>query len=107
MEDTQRWRDVENLNVTTACIPAGEPYVSGIEASHFDTLTFDVAIRIIGRTTGARTCTRRTMAERHSGTSTNNLPADGPADYVHVVREDPRNRDLLFVGTSIRRVRIG
>jgi photosystem II stability/assembly factor-like uncharacterized protein len=28
---------------------------------------------------------------------TKNLPAEGP---VHVIREDPRNRDLLFVGTE-------
>jgi len=31
----------------------------------------------------------------------NNLPADGPGDFVHVIRESPVNRDLLFVGTSI------
>src|SRR5258708_13256117 len=30
-----------------------------------------------------------------------NLPKTSPADYLHVVREDPTNRDLLFVGSSI------
>jgi photosystem II stability/assembly factor-like uncharacterized protein len=30
----------------------------------------------------------------------NNLPKTSPADYVHVIRESPRNRDVLFVGTS-------
>ena len=29
-----------------------------------------------------------------------NLPTGGP-DFVHVVREDPYNRDLLFVGTDV------
>ena len=30
----------------------------------------------------------------------NNLPTGGP-DFVHVVREDPRNENLLFVGTDV------
>jgi hypothetical protein len=30
----------------------------------------------------------------------NNLPADG-VDFVHVITEDPVNRDLLFVGTDV------
>jgi hypothetical protein len=30
----------------------------------------------------------------------NNLPTGG-ADFVHVIREDPVNRDLLFVGTDV------
>ena len=30
----------------------------------------------------------------------NNLPANG-VDFIHVVREDPYNRDLLFVGTDV------
>lgn len=29
-----------------------------------------------------------------------NLPADGP-DFVHVIKQDPRNPDLLFVGTDV------
>ena len=29
-----------------------------------------------------------------------NLPSDGP-DFVHVIREDPVNRDLLYVGTDV------
>jgi len=30
----------------------------------------------------------------------NNLPTSSPQDYLHVIREDPHNRDLLFVGSS-------
>ena len=29
-----------------------------------------------------------------------NLPTGGP-DFVHVIREDPVNRDLLFLGTDV------
>lgn len=29
-----------------------------------------------------------------------NLPSDGP-DFVHVIKQDPVNRDLLFVGTDV------
>ena len=29
-----------------------------------------------------------------------NLPSDGP-DFVHVIKEDPRNEHLLFVGTDV------
>ena len=35
----------------------------------------------------------------------NNLPKTSPADYLHVIREDPHNRDLLFVGSSRTRLR--
>jgi hypothetical protein len=28
------------------------------------------------------------------------LPHESPADFVHVIREDPYNRELLYVGTS-------
>ncbi|HEX6941097.1 MAG TPA: hypothetical protein VF158_16890 [Longimicrobiales bacterium] len=30
-----------------------------------------------------------------------NLPSGGPQDFVHVIREDPYDPDLLFVGTDI------
>ncbi len=41
------------------------------------------------------------MAARSFRSIVNNLPKDGPADFLHVIREDPYNRDLLFVGSSI------
>ena len=44
---------------------------------------------------------RRTTAARHSDSIVNDLPTGGVADFVHVIREDPSNRDLLFVGTSM------
>ena len=67
---------------------------------HFDTLTFYVAFDnhrdndftpyLYVTTDGGKTF--RSIA--------NNLPTGGP-DFVHVIREDPVNRDLLFVGTDV------
>jgi photosystem II stability/assembly factor-like uncharacterized protein len=75
-------------------------WVSRVEASHFDTATVYIAFdghrdnnfkpylyvsNDFGRTF-------RSIAS--------NLPANG-VDFVHVVREDPYNRNLLFVGTDV------
>ncbi|MEO7995878.1 MAG: hypothetical protein ABI852_00465 [Gemmatimonadaceae bacterium] len=80
---------------------AGEVYVSRIEASAFDTNTFYVTFDnhrwgdfkpyVFATTDGGRSF--RSIA--------NNLPVGGPGDFLHVIREDNRNRDLLFVGSSI------
>ncbi|HEU4988475.1 MAG TPA: hypothetical protein VFT41_01680 [Gemmatimonadaceae bacterium] len=88
----------EKLNGRFPGVPAGT-YVSRIEPSHFDTNTFYVAfdnhrngdfgVYLYQTTDGGKTF--------HSIAA--NLPT-GSADYVHVIREDPFNRDLLFVGTS-------
>ncbi|HEY2027324.1 MAG TPA: hypothetical protein VGG78_09960, partial [Gemmatimonadaceae bacterium] len=81
-------------------LPRGDVYVSRIEPSHFDSLTFYVSFDnhrwndftpyVYATTDGGRTF--RSIA--------NGLPT-GSADYVHVSREDPVNRDLLYVGTSL------
>ncbi len=88
-----------NLSKRFPGVPA-RAYVSRVEASHFDTATVYVTFdnhrendfkpyvyvsNDFGRTF-------RSIAA--------NLPTDGP-DFVHVVREDPYNRDLLFVGTDV------
>jgi hypothetical protein len=77
-----------------------EVYVSEIEPSHFDSLTFYVTFDnhrngdfkpyVYATEDGGRTF--RSIAS--------NLPNDGP-DHVNVIKEDTRNRDLLFVGTSV------
>jgi photosystem II stability/assembly factor-like uncharacterized protein len=82
-------------------LPSRDLYVTRIEPSHFDTLTFYVALEnhrwndfkpyLFVTNDGGRTF--RSIA--------NNLPNTSPADYLHVVREDPYNRDLLFVGSSL------
>jgi len=81
-------------------LPAEGVYVSEIEPSHFDSLTFyvtfdnhrwgDLKPYVYATEDGGRTF--RSLAA--------NLPNDGP-DFVHVIKEDTKNRDLLFVGTSV------
>jgi hypothetical protein len=82
-------------------LPSRDIYVSRVEASHFDVNTFYVAFEnhrwgdfkpYVYVTTDAGVSFKSIAA---------NLPSDGPGDYVRAIREDPRNRDLLFVGTSI------
>ena len=75
-------------------------WVSRVEPSHFDTaivyVTFD----------GHRNNNFKPYLYvsndfgRTFRSIVNNLPANG-ADFIHVVREDPYNRDLLFVGTDV------
>jgi Sortilin, neurotensin receptor 3, len=88
----------EKLNGRFPGVPAGT-YVSRIEPSHFDTNTFyiafdnhrnnDFGVYLYATNDGGKTF--------HSIAS--DLPTGG-SDYVHVIREDPFNQDLLFVGTS-------
>jgi hypothetical protein len=96
-DDGANW---EKLNGRFPGVPAGT-YVSRIEPSHFDANTFYVAfdnhrnndfgVYLYKTDDGGKTF--RSIAS--------DLPsADGEPDYVHVIREDPYNRDLLFVGTS-------
>ena len=88
-----------NLTRRFPGVPA-RTYVSRVEASGFDTSTVYVAFDghrdsdykpylFVSNDMGR---TFRSIA--------NNLPTGGP-DFIHVVREDPHNRDLLFVGTDV------
>ncbi len=79
----------------------GEVYVSRIEASAFDAETFYVTFDnhrwgdfkpyLFVTNDGGKSF--RSLV--------NNLPNDAPGDFLRVVREDPHNRDLLFVGSSL------
>ncbi|HEX5436539.1 MAG TPA: hypothetical protein VFW98_05250 [Gemmatimonadaceae bacterium] len=75
-------------------------YVSRIEPSHFDSLTFYVSFD------NHRTndFTPYLYVTHNGGKSfasiANNLPTGGP-NHVHVIREDPVDQNLLFVGTSV------
>ena len=90
----------ESLNGRFPGLP-NELFVSRIEPSHFDTLTFwvtfdnhrnnDFAPYLYVTNDGGKTF--RSLV--------NNLPKDMPGDYLHVVREDPSNENLLFVGSSL------
>ncbi len=92
----------ENLTPKITGLPNnGEVGVSRIESSAFDTNTVYVTFDnhrwgdfkpyIYVSTDGGKSF--RSIV--------NNLPVGGPGDFLHVVREDPKNRDVLFVGSSI------
>lgn len=81
-------------------IAAGDVYVSRIEPSHFDSLTFYITFDnhrwndftpyvYVTNDYG------RTFRSLAAG-----LPKESPADYVKVIREDPMARDLLYVGSA-------
>ena len=81
-------------------LPAGDVYVSRIEPSHFDTTTFYITFdnhRWNDFTPYAYVTTDAGRTFRSIG---GGLPHESNADFVHVIREDPYNRDLLYVGTS-------
>jgi BNR/Asp-box repeat len=90
-------------NLTPKFAPLGVPweaYVVRVEPSHFDTLTFYVAFE-----NHRRNDFKPYLFVTNDGGKTfrsivNNLPTSSPADFLHVIREDPHNRDLLFVGSS-------
>jgi hypothetical protein len=94
--DGGSWNELTR-NVTT--VPPGT-YVSRIEPSHFDSLTFyvtydnhrrdDFTPYVLATNDGGKTF--RSIAS--------NLPTGGP-DFAYVVREDLKNPNLLFVGTDV------
>ena len=77
-----------------------ETYVSRIEPSHHDTSTFYVTYDNHRR----GDFTPYVVASRNFGSTftslAGTLPTGGP-DFVHVIREDPVNPDLLFLGTDV------
>ncbi len=95
-DDGKHW---EKLNGRFPGVPDGT-WVRRIEPSHFDANTFYVAFD--GHRTGD--FTPYLYVTDDGGKSfrsiASDLPRGGP-DFVHVVREDPFNRDLLFAGTDV------
>jgi photosystem II stability/assembly factor-like uncharacterized protein len=89
----------ENLTGRFPGVPP-KTWVSRIEPSHADSLTFYVTFD--GHRENDFTpyvyVTNDFGKTFHS--IANNLPTGGP-DFVHVVREDPTNPNLLFVGTDV------
>lgn len=73
--------------------------VSGIEPSHFDSLTYYVTFDDHKENNFAPYVYVTTDMGRTFHAITGNLPTGG-VDYVRVVREDPVRRDLLYVGTA-------
>jgi photosystem II stability/assembly factor-like uncharacterized protein len=81
-------------------LPAGDVYVSRVEPSHFDSLTFYVTFDNHRWNDFTPYLYVTTDYGKTFKSLVNNLPKQSVADFVHTVREDPYNRDLLFVGTS-------
>src|ERR1019366_10572961 len=80
-------------------VPAGS-YVSRIEPSHFDSLMFYVTYDNHRRDDFTPYVFATNDGGRTFKSIASNLPTGGP-DFVYVVREDTKNRDLLFVGTDV------
>ncbi len=104
-DDGRVWltrNDGANWEELTSRFPglAAGSYVSRIEPSHFDTATFYVTFDDHRR----NNFTPYVYATENYGKSfasiANNLPTGQP-DFAHVIREDPKNRDLLFLGTDV------
>jgi photosystem II stability/assembly factor-like uncharacterized protein len=89
----------EDLTGRTAGVPAAT-YVSRIEPSHHDSATFYVTYD--NHRNGD--FTPYVYVTNDFGKTfrsiVNNLPKGG-IDFVHVIREDPTNPNLLFVGTDV------
>jgi photosystem II stability/assembly factor-like uncharacterized protein len=92
----------ENLSARILGLPnGGEVYVTRIEASAFDTNVVYVAFDN-HRWGDFKPYLYMSKDGGKSFVSiANNLPADGVADFLHVVREDPTNPDVLYVGSSL------
>jgi hypothetical protein len=92
----------ENLSSRFGAMPnAGEVYVSRIEASKYDTNTVYVAFDNHRWGDFKPYLFVSNDGGKSFKSLVGNLPTGGPGDFLHVIREDPYNRDLLFVGTSI------
>ncbi|HEV7595558.1 MAG TPA: hypothetical protein VGO33_11235 [Gemmatimonadaceae bacterium] len=94
--DGGQWTDI------TARFP-GVPkktWVSRVEASHFDTATVYVTFDNHRENDFRPYVYVSNDFGKTFRSISNNLPA-GAADFVHVIREDPANRDLLFLGSDV------
>ncbi len=89
----------ENLTGRFPGVAAGT-YVSRIEPSRFDTATFYITFDNHRNGDYTPYVYVTTDFGKSFRSIANNLPKGGP-DFVHVLREDPVNRNLLFVGTDV------
>ncbi|HET7632103.1 MAG TPA: hypothetical protein VFK16_07305 [Gemmatimonadaceae bacterium] len=90
----------EDLTGRFPGVPA-ETWVSRIEPSHFDTNTFYVTFDNHRNNDFKPYVYQTTDGGKTFQSVASDLPAsqDEP-NFIHVIREDPYNRDLLFVGSS-------
>ncbi|MFQ5690652.1 MAG: WD40/YVTN/BNR-like repeat-containing protein [Gemmatimonadota bacterium] len=95
-DDGGRWTD---LGGRFPGLPPGT-WVSRIEPSHHDVNTFYVAFDGHRADDFTPYLYVTTDGGRKFRSIAGGLPTGGP-DFLHVVREDPFNPDLLFVGTDV------
>jgi hypothetical protein len=88
-----------NLTRRFPGVPA-KTWVSRVEASNFDTATVYVTFDNHRENDLKPYVYVSTDFGKTFRSISNNLPT-GSVDFVHVIREDPFNRDLLFVGTDV------
>ncbi|MEP6550441.1 MAG: hypothetical protein ABJB95_04620, partial [Gemmatimonadales bacterium] len=96
VNDGGQWTD---LTTRFSGVPK-KTWVSRVEPSHFDTATVYVTFDNHRENDFRPYIYVSTDFGKTFRPIANNLPTGG-ADFVHVVREDPVNRDLLFVGTDV------
>jgi hypothetical protein len=89
----------DNLTGRFPGVPAGT-YVSRIEPSRFDTAAFYVTFDAHRTNDFTPYVYATTDFGRSFRSIAANLPRGGP-DFVHVIREDGVNKNLLFVGTDV------
>ena len=91
----------ENLTPKFATLGVpNDAYVVRVEPSHFDTLTFYVAFENHRWNDLTTYLFVTNDGGKRFQSLVNKQTKSRPADYLHVIREDPHNRDLLFVGNS-------
>jgi hypothetical protein len=94
--DGGQWTD---LTTRFAGVPK-KTWVSRVEPSHFDTATVYVTFDNHRENDFRPYVFVSNDFGKTFRSINNNLPT-GSADFVHVVREDPANRDLLFLGSDV------
>ena len=96
--DGQSWQQVPMSRFPG--MAAGDIYTGKFEPSRFDDNTFYVTFDNHRNNDFTPYVYVTTDWGKSFKSIVNNLPKESPADYARVIREDPANRDLLFVGTS-------
>jgi hypothetical protein len=96
--DGQTWQQIPMSRFPG--MATGDIYTGKFEPSHFDASTFYVTFDNHRNNDFTPYLYVTTDYGKSFRSIVNDLPKESPADYVRVLREDPYNRDLLFVGTS-------
>jgi photosystem II stability/assembly factor-like uncharacterized protein len=96
-DDGKTWTD---LTARFRGLLPARTYVSRIEPSRFDAGTFYITFDNHREGDFTPYVFVTTDAGRTFRSLANNLPRGGP-DFVHVIREDLVNRDLLYLGTDV------